>query len=245
MSFIQSLGKHIPVISDKNLTNTPSYISTNEEGLDKVREILGNIPKHPNGVHLGVSGWHNYDIMALRKSKCGILVDLNKSQSAFNLFTLNEIFNKIEKTPQWMQVFQPGVSESRDAFTPYEQLESETLRPGSWLSDDESFEHIKAMAQEGRIFVVTADFQDTPFFEAVRETLEAQNLIIDTLYTSNIHDYIPPENADRFQHTVKVLSHEDTQHIYSSTQDKLLQTIKDTETPFKEHFGNALLKKGS
>jgi hypothetical protein len=59
------------------------YLGTNETNTASVAEILTSTPLQAGGCHIGFSGWHNFDIMTMRKSERGIICDINPRNALF------------------------------------------------------------------------------------------------------------------------------------------------------------------
>ena len=80
-------------------TDTPPYILTNESSLDQTRAILQKEPRPENSLHVGTSGWHNYDIMWIRRSSFGCLFDISSCVMELHILTkkfLAESKNRLE-----------------------------------------------------------------------------------------------------------------------------------------------------
>lgn len=59
------------------------YINTNENGVMETALRLGSYPLVEGGIHIGFSGWHNFDIMAQRLSSRGLICDINPENTLF------------------------------------------------------------------------------------------------------------------------------------------------------------------
>jgi hypothetical protein len=79
------------------------YINTNEHAVVGTSNTLSVIPLISKGCHIGFSGWHNFDIMAQRRSTRGIICDLNPENALFLYHVLlyvrscNNRFHFVEK----------------------------------------------------------------------------------------------------------------------------------------------------
>ena len=57
------------------------YVLTNEKRLDETRTVLQGHPRpEKKTIHIGCAGWHNFDIIAARKSDYGLIVDFQSTQ---------------------------------------------------------------------------------------------------------------------------------------------------------------------
>lgn len=59
------------------------YINTNENGVMETAHSLNSFPLVEGGIHIGFSGWHNFDIMAQRFSSRGLICDINPENTLF------------------------------------------------------------------------------------------------------------------------------------------------------------------
>ena len=195
------------------------YLFTNEFNLDSSAQFLTETPKVPNGCHVGFSGMHNFDIMALRKSTYGLICDHNKNSTdvmkdvlkILRISTTREEF--IENLHAVLTV---AIRQENSIFRKIQHnqaLLTESFNPNSWLSNDESFHHIRTLALEEKICIITQDGRNSKTFEEISQKLREKKTPIDTLYLSNIGNYIlDNEQTDRplFQATVKALVDEST-----------------------------------
>ncbi|HEY4832297.1 MAG TPA: hypothetical protein VIH61_07040, partial [Waddliaceae bacterium] len=176
------------------------YITTNEKNLAATDQLLATHPLRENTVHIGCASWHNLDIMCKRKSNFGLIVDFNPKNAEF-----------IKKTIEIVQV-----SESRNVFVsnmiaylnslegkerdiffhkdqdglPTGRIEKELLREGSWLQNQESYEFIKNLASNDKITAITEDIKNHKKFSEIREYLDAHHILVDTVYLSNICNFM-------------------------------------------------------
>lgn len=226
------------------------YIGTNETGLGDVRKILLGTPKVNGGCHIGFSGMHNFDIMAMRKSEYGIICDFNPDNKRFlNLLVdLTKIspnresfvkkliaFIKENEKVASKELFQsPSLPRSSITFSlnvdsmldPDQEVAGELYREGSWLSTDEGFATIKEMALKDKIIAITQDIRSTENFKAIAKTLRDNSLEIDTLYTSNIFEYMETgADKESFLGTVKALRQQDTMVIQVKKGPGLVQEV--------------------
>jgi hypothetical protein len=195
------------------------YVVTNEDRLDKTQEFLKKQPKINNSCHIGVSGWHNFDIIAQRNSQLALIFDFNPKNKSFLLDTLQilkcsttrEDFRK--NMTAWLRATQTPDTFDGGRFRrePSKQIQFEFSRNGSWLSDDIAFNHIRQLALRNKIVVITEDIRNSDVFEKISTILKTHNMQIDTLYISNINNYMESEKdkAD-FSSTVNALMQKET-----------------------------------
>jgi hypothetical protein len=64
------------------------FFTSNEVGQSDVMQQLPNLPPgEKSRLHVGVSGWQNYDIALLRKSEYMVLLDVNPTENEFHAIT--------------------------------------------------------------------------------------------------------------------------------------------------------------
>ena len=191
------------------------FITTNEKGTEKTRQDLIRLPKLDNGCHVGFSGLHNFDIIAYRRSKYGLICDYNPQNTIFvsqvleivkNSKTREECVASIcayvqkaqrkyikigSQTPiPKVQEIEFSVNILTECVEPTEEIEKELTREGSWLATKEDFQYIKALALSDRIVAINADIRDTHRFKEIEKNIKESELEIDTLYVSNICAYV-------------------------------------------------------
>lgn len=79
--------KFTPVPKDNwkiNYENFGVYVTSNELNQAWVRHALKKMEQIPNGVHLGLSGLYNWDLIAQMNSSFAILIDFNPRVAVFN-----------------------------------------------------------------------------------------------------------------------------------------------------------------
>lgn len=206
------------------------YLSTNESNSKNIRQFLLETPKPTNACHLGFSGLHNFDIMVARQSSRGIIVDFNPWNARIIDYALHlmTICNTRQEWLKWFKSFvkqlencsNPGNCFFSPNFNPDEEyaglswlkfpdgeLDLELTREGSWLSSEENYRFIKQLADKGKIVCITEDIKNTHVFEKAALLLKKESVSIDSLYLSNICNYMttgPDKTA--FQNTVKAIA---------------------------------------
>jgi hypothetical protein len=172
------------------------FVVTNESGLNASKEILSKKPKIENSCHIGCAGWHNFDIMSLRKSSYGVIFDYDPQNKILLDITL-----KVLKKSLTREEFIKDINEYIDFInikldTSVERIKKELNREGSWLYSEESFNYIKKMASEGSIATFTVDILDTAIFKELGGLLGYH--CIDTVYLSNMRVFIKLDDRNTF-----------------------------------------------
>jgi hypothetical protein len=214
------------------------YINTNEHQTKHIFSQMKSFPLVPDSIHIGFSGWHNFDIMAQRKSSRGIICDINPENAVFMHYTLkylircsnrNEFIEKMTlfvkknkyegsrtnfaKDP-YLDFIKPksikfslNVSdEYPDHFTVTEEIALEQQRETSWLSTDERYNFIRNLALTDKIVVITENICTHDTFLRIRRLLTNNAIQIDTVYVSNIGEWMSTqEQQASFLETISVL----------------------------------------
>lgn len=172
------------------------YVLCNEVEQEAILERLS--PARSNGVHLGFSCWLNFDILAEKKSPYALLCDFDSNMIAL-LNTIQRII-AISQTPDefiekfWQELSSHEELHFQGFFGPtgivnYENFRHQ-MRLKGWLSTPEKFQIIKEMYAQGRILHRKLDITDTSAFDQIKQWAFTQNLVFDSLYTSNIPEWV-------------------------------------------------------
>lgn len=198
------------------------YITTNETNLATTRQLLQEHPKPAlETIHVGCATWHNLDIMCERKSDYGLIIDFNPKNAEFIEKTINII-----QTSASREVFKQSMiaylnsleSKQRDLFfhrdqhgLPTDRIEEELTRKGSWLQSEETYLFIKKLASKDRLIAITEDITNFEVFAQLRKFLDSNNMVIDTLYLSNICNFMRTDSdKNAFTKSVKHMLAPDT-----------------------------------
>ncbi len=180
------------------------YIGCNEEnqsGMLQLAAVNSRIGPE-NRVHLGFSVWFNFDLMSVTKPAFGIICDVDDHvidiysgiqqcilESPDALTFVDKFRNfLIENAESFFAGLPPG--EIKKLF----DIDAELVRPGSWLQTPEKFQAIKALHEDGRIRYLNLDITDkNGVFTGIATWMSSNKLELDTLYTSNIIEWLQSE----------------------------------------------------
>jgi hypothetical protein len=222
--------------SDENMNQSVLgvYIGTNETALASTKQYLAQCDLVADACHIGFSSWHNFDLMVQRKSARAVLCDFNPETRKFLNATLLYAINSSSRQ-EFIEKIKIYVKENKFKFTfnvtldlmPNQEIKHEFHRQGSWLSSDEGFEHIRQMAKNGKISIITQDIRNSETFGEISKVLGDNHITIDTVYTSNIFSYMNSLN-DKLSYiiTVSNLFKYNTKFI-SCTKGQLKQKVLD------------------
>lgn len=229
------------------------YINTNESGIGDVMHLLGREPHIHKSFHLGFSGWHNFDIIAKRRSSRALICDLNPENALFLSYALfalracatrEQFINQLSvfihensysdlrttnRTPCQKRITEYGiqfcanVSESPSYANCYrreEEVSIELERENSWLYTPERYTYLRKLALADKIVLITENICNWEVFSKIQHILQDNMLQIDTLYVSNISEWIHSEDKENFLKTIQALA-TDTQTLIIDARLKI------------------------
>jgi len=196
--------KGLPLpLQKKDHTSLLPYVGCNEAGQKATLEALATHPSPidpERRVHLGFSVWFNLDLMAVTKPSYGILCDFdNKIMDIYG--GIGECLVKSSNPREFARYFEMFLNENCQQLfelPPTEipklfDIHRELTRPGSWIASEASFQVIKNLSQRGHLLFLNLDITDKDSFLQIAEWLHHNQLELDTLYTSNIIDWLKDE----------------------------------------------------
>lgn len=208
------------------------FCDTNEENLESIAYKLGKQAPPQKSVHVGFSGLYNFDVMGSRRSKRGIICDINPDNAKVVNFALSLLCKDVPKEEFKDKILEWCLEEGIDCAT-----DCAVDREACWLVNDESFQHLKMLAREGKIAVLTANICDLDRFKKIRQLFEDNSIFIDTLYLSNICHYLNEEpELGHAMATIKSLSERETQIIYTVAVRSLGQPFPFQEVGSRDSF---------
>ncbi len=209
------------------------YLTSNESGVNEVRKALQKKPHVSNSCHIGFSGWHNFDIMSVRKSTYGLICDFNPDNRWFIQKTLQIVstssdrkecveklvcfIDKVKKDclrNRFLPPFSPNIHPDFEYTTEEQEIRAELAREASWLGSDESFQYIKGLVMKDRIVAITTNILETEKFQKIAKIYQDNSIEIDSLYLTNISGYIKEEDEGAYVSTVHAVSQAGTMIIH-------------------------------
>jgi hypothetical protein len=191
------------------------YVLTNEYGLYQTYTSLGSHPEVPNGCHIGFSGLHNFDIIAKRKSKYALLFDINPDNTKLlrNVLKILKLSSSREEFVRYLQACFRDLEARNDrrlkGVCYSMNLLYEIDREGSWLNTDDGFNHVREMALREDIFPITQNITNSTVFDEIASILKERSIKVDTLYLSNICNYMKT-TQNEFTSTARSLINNET-----------------------------------
>lgn len=230
------------------------YITTNETNLAATHEFLKARPSRENTIHIGCATWHNFDIMCKRKSNYGLIVDFNPKNADFIKKTI-----EIIKACESREVFKSTIIEylsslkgkKRSLFfhkdqqgLPTDRIEKELFREGSWLQNEESYAYIKSIVSNDQIIAITENITSYKTFSKIREFLDSNHILIDTVYLSNICNFMQT-NDEKKAFSKSITSIVDNSTIFISCPK--IKQLNSSQTKILHQcsiLGSEILEKG-
>lgn len=171
------------------------FILTNEFGGHQSILAIKKLQSPPiNSLYIGVSGFFNYNIIAVRKPSRVFLVDCNPYTAEVHsvlkkviLTTsdpkscLSAFFQEMDQHP-FSQLYYCQLGSSK------EEILQELSRPTSWLGSQEAFSTIQRFYREKRIEIWIGNLLDPKTISFLQEKIREAHLTIDLLYLSNCED---------------------------------------------------------
>lgn len=193
--------KGLPLpLQKKEHENLLPYVGCNEMGQEATLAALASSASTispDRRVHIGFSVWFNFDLMVITQPSYGILCDYdNKVMDIYH--GIGESLNKSNNRREFATQFEMFLNQNSDrlfGLPPGEipklfSIQAELARPGSWLTSEASFQIIKNLAERGRLLFLNVDITDKEVFTQLKSWLDNNQLELDTLYASNIVDWI-------------------------------------------------------
>lgn len=188
------------------LTSGPIYVACNEGHYHETLQYLKHLPLVGNGIHIGWACQFNYDVIAIRHPQQAIICDINSGmhhlyEKINELIKLNN--NKKDFLEQLNEFLNhPEVAENLSYNYEYRspgELLKFLTHEDSWLSSDESYEYVRTMHIEGRITYLALDItNDSGYFTELRQWIDNSGYQVDTLYASNIVEWLKTPQAQGY-----------------------------------------------
>ncbi len=171
------------------------YILTNEfGGSDSVFALQTFPPAPARGLHIGVSGFFNYDLIAARKPSHALLVDCNPCTAEIHtvlekaISTTSDPKSCLSLFLQMIDRYPVPAMYYAQAGSSKKELLQELSRPASWLASQETFSTIQRFYREKRIEIWIGNLLDPKTISFLQNKIKKQQFTLDTLYLSNCED---------------------------------------------------------
>ena len=167
MFFNQDFHSRIIISLDSNkITNEFSeYLFSNEVNREETLQQLSLTDESKKGkVHVGFACWYNFDVIAAMRSNYAFIADIDpKMHNLYRIFA-NTIINSddrksfIDDLKNNLKNKDPNILQT---YTDLDQKLADMLNnPYGWLNNEESFQFIKTLHLEGKIFYLNLSSYD-------------------------------------------------------------------------------------
>jgi len=197
-------------------------------------ETLCTIPraeKNDNSVHIGFAANFNYDLIAHRNPTYAIVCDISPIMLKY-FEQLSLCVQKSSNRHEFVKNMQTLIQDNADFYYSLEKgssismlcdLTTELSRAKSWLSTDEGYARVKQMHEEGRILYLKLDVTDKKGFQSISSWIKGKGLFVDTIYASNIPEWLHPDNS---RPTPKGLAYLDNMKCMMDPRTYLIDAFK-------------------
>ncbi len=182
------------------------YIGCNEEKQSEILQLVDETSHiaADQRVHVGFSVWFNLDLISVSKPAYAIICDVDNHVMEIYEGIQNCLLES-ESPDSFVHKFRLFLIENADRFfsgLPEEEISkifdvnAELRRPGSWLMSQDKFAVIKSLHEKGRVLYLNLDITDQKGeFERIHAWMRDKDLALDTLYVSNIVEWLKTSEA--------------------------------------------------
>ncbi|MFH1800783.1 MAG: response regulator [Candidatus Omnitrophota bacterium] len=185
-----------------------------------IRQLQREPRKGAQHIHIGFSGLENLNFVVARDS--GGFLWMNRNGNMRRVFEetrkiiIAEKADRFDFVKRMKEIFsyEPPYWDSR-GFS--QRMDEELMRPGSWLSSDGNFEKVQRLFRESKVLFIEADASNASFMKSLQEIFNAEGIRVDTLFLTNIPDWIKNEGREAaFFEAMSVLGDSNTLVIQSN-----------------------------
>lgn len=234
------------------------FLTTNEEDHLKVLEELKKEPIHGNTLMemesqggqaiIGVSGFAALNMVAIRGEEASgdtgkidtlIIIDRSAKVQAFwkamhdiitSSQTRHEVLDKLDKLVH-SEMFEVKDLPGHIKYEPLDGLYKEVTKDLSWLSSTRRFKKIKDIFDSGRFIFKCIDITDEKAMQSLHEALEKSKCVVDTLYVSNISEYLEPNEFEAYKNGLMKVVNDKTLLVDTAPRDNKNKPLKQRIIP--------------
>lgn len=159
----------------------------------------------PDSLHIGVAGFHNFDVVVRTRPEHILFLDVNPGQERFwktmvHLLKQNETPKSFEKAFHALRI-EGSIrcwDDTHVEESPFVGIEN-YMQQASWLHNADEYNYLHSMARDGKIAATTMDLlNDFERAEVLGNALKDKGLKTDTCYWANISSFFRPHRAASF-----------------------------------------------
>ena len=190
------------------------YLICNEQKQTETLAEVKKIPTSQNGCHIGFASWFNFDLIASRKPKVAFVCDIHSNMflyysliksaalEATNRYEFVNLLKEKLRNKENAQFLLANdfdgayiVNCDNDSLLLSDFYDRELKRESGWLGSDESFEVVKSLYTNDKIYHLKIDLsKESEGFSNIIAWVDRNEYVIDTIYVSNIYDWISGMN---------------------------------------------------
>lgn len=164
-----------------------------------------NEREKPNSLHIGVAGFHNFEIVGRTRPENILLLDVNPAQERF-WKTIVRLLQANETSKSFKEAFHAlriegsircwdGTQVNEAPFTNIEYY----INDVDWLNEPDQYDYLHRMACQGKIAAASIDLlHDFKRAEVLGDALKNRGLVTDTCYWANIGSFFRPHRGSSF-----------------------------------------------
>jgi hypothetical protein len=209
MNQTKLLAEYLPLVQSQIIVPNHGHYSVTlreTEGSNKVlnellKEKINNNDSKAK-LHFGWGSYRNFDIMASRHSDYAIIADVSLRQ--FDMWhTTFGVLRQVNSPKEFIEFFSTIIRKNprprfpqKSGYSFKEWLSIDLQREMSWLSNMDSFLHIKNLVLQDKIEIISCDIRDRVqydekyFFTLLSDLFKKMQIdefaFLDTLYVSNL-----------------------------------------------------------
>jgi hypothetical protein len=157
-------------------------------------ESSNNEEAKQDTVHIGFSVWFNLDLIAITQPRCAVILDISPS--------VNIVYQLIQHALTHTDTPELFIQLLIESLTPHEKIlplpiasltllfHEELTKKNGFLSSESGFLYVKSLHQAGNILFGLADLTNAVQMMALKKWCLQNSLRVDTLYLSNIPEWI-------------------------------------------------------
>ena len=195
--------------SKVSLKNSP-YLVCNEQKQQDTLKLLANqasLGLKENHVHVGFSVWFNFDIICTTRPNYAAIFDCDPGVHGFIYPIFQSTIICATSREEFCSQFLKNLMK-QDVFVAYEFLLADDFqllqkRAYGFLANEDNFNYLKEMITQERVFFGRLDLTNLEQVSTIREWISKNNLILDTLYLSNIPEWIIQGNKHIWDTDIK------------------------------------------
>jgi hypothetical protein len=161
------------------------YLLSNESGQEDALDLLERLDAKAGNVHVGVSGWQNYDVIVARNSDAAVIVDINQATCELHRLTARAIQTADHVDDFVRRFFELLKKEQFPEFSKKDEIFQKRVY---WLRHPGGYAKIRQMYLDHKIHILPSNIATSECFFNFRRIVDLSQ--IETLYISNVAEWL-------------------------------------------------------